>query len=474
MERRCASIRHRGAALTAPPLYHACSVARAEDAFRSLTNIAMPGGMIYSVHVGQSCLLQINAIPAQTLDMAMSDSRDDKMAVSITSDVLDTRNGNPVPPGETNGYAGHANGDTAGAKIHIPVDARGLALTSIATIAIVFALYAAHAFFIPLLFGIFIAYTLNPVVVWLERIHIPRLIGTSLLLIAIVSSGIVTAVNLRDEFNSILLNLPAATQKLSRAVRAMDTRHSALQQMQAAANEIEKATNQAAGVRPARPAQDQSIFNVNQWLLVGSVGVLTLLAQATMVVFLVFFFLLSGDTFKRKLVKISGRALSTRKITVHILEGINKSIQNYMFMLLVTNMLFALSMWGALEWIGLANAGAWAVAAGFLHIIPYFGPLLIIGAAGVTAFMQFGTFASVFAVAGATLAISIIIGTFVTTWMTGRIAKMNAAAVFVSLLFWAWLWGIWGMLLGIPIVVILKVVAEHVEGMQQISEILGE
>jgi predicted PurR-regulated permease PerM len=58
--------------------------------------------------------------------------------------------------------------------------------------------------------------------------------------------------------------------------------------------------------------------------------------------------------------------------------------------------------------------------------------------------------------------------------MTGRIAKMNAAAVFVSLLFWAWLWGIWGMLLGIPIVVILKVVAEHVEGMQPISEILGE
>jgi predicted PurR-regulated permease PerM len=58
--------------------------------------------------------------------------------------------------------------------------------------------------------------------------------------------------------------------------------------------------------------------------------------------------------------------------------------------------------------------------------------------------------------------------------MTGRIAKMNAAAVFVSLLFWAWLWGIWGMLLGIPIVVILKVAAEHVEGMQPISEILGE
>jgi predicted PurR-regulated permease PerM len=384
--------------------------------------------------------------------------------------------GNERPAQPETSYASdtHAT-NMATAKIHFPVDARGMALTSIATIAVVYALYAAHAFFIPLLFGIFIAYTLNPVVAWLEKLHIPRLLGTSILLIAIVSGGVATVVNLRDEFNSILLNLPAATQKLTRAVRAMDNRHSALQQMQAAANEIQKATNQAAGVRPpARPAQDQPLFNFNQWLLVGSVGVLTLLAQATMVVFLVFFFLLSGDTFKRKLVKISGRSLSSRKITVHILERINKSIQSYMFMLLVTNMLFALLMWGALEWIGLANAGAWAIAAGCLHIIPYFGPILIIATAGVTAFMQFGTFASVFAVGGATLTISILIGTFVTTWMTGRIAKMNASAVFVSLLFWAWLWGIWGMLLGIPIVVILKVVSEHVEGMQQISEILGE
>jgi predicted PurR-regulated permease PerM len=409
----------------------------------------------------------------------MSDTSDSKSVVSATPVTPEPGTAQRVPPEAGQpaqaAYTAHTmNSEMPNAKIHFPVDARGMALTSIAGIAIVCALYAAHAFFIPLLFGIFIAYTLNPVVAWLERIHIPRLLGTSIVLIAIVSSGVVTAVNLRDEFNSILLNLPAATQKLSRAVRALDNRHSALQQMQAAANEIEKATNQAAGVRPPARTPDKPLFNVNQWLLVGSVGVLTLLAQAMMVVFLVFFFLLSGDTFKRKLVKISGRSLSSRKITVHILEGINRSIQSYMFMLLVTNMLFGLLMWGALEWIGLANAGAWAVAAGFLHIIPYFGPVLIIAAAGVTAFMQFGTFASVFAVAGATLVISVLIGTFVTTWMTGRIAKMNAAAVFVSLLFWAWLWGIWGMLLGIPIVVILKVVSEHVEGMQPVSEILGE
>jgi predicted PurR-regulated permease PerM len=51
---------------------------------------------------------------------------------------------------------------------------------------------------------------------------------------------------------------------------------------------------------------------------------------------------------------------------------------------------------------------------------------------------------------------------------------MNAAAVFISLLFWAWLWGVWGMLLGIPITVILKVVSQHVEQLQPVAELLGD
>ena len=72
------------------------------------------------------------------------------------------------------------------------------------------------------------------------------------------------------------------------------------------------------------------------------------------------------------------------------------------------------------------------------------------------------------------LAIAIAVGMFVTTWMTGRIAHMNAAAVFISLLFWGWLWGVWGMLLSIPIIVIIKVVSQHVEQLHPIAELLGD
>jgi predicted PurR-regulated permease PerM len=358
-----------------------------------------------------------------------------------------------------------------------PVHVRGMALSIIATVIFVFALQWAQKFLIPVMFGVFIAYTLNPVVVWLQHFKIPRVFGTTLVMAVILLGIGATANNLADEFNSILDGLPATAHKVSRALGKMnDGQPSAIQQMQAAATEIEKATNQAAGVRPSRKIAmlDQPSFKVNEWLWVGSVGAAAFIGQVTMVVFLVFFLLLSGDTFKRKLVRLTGPTLSHKKITVQILDEINTSVQNYMFMLLVTNTLLALLMWIALRWIGLENAGAWAVAAGLLHIIPYFGPLLITAATGLTAFVQFESVSMVLLVASSSLIIATLVGTLVTTWMTGKIAKMNPAAVFVSLLFWGWLWGICGMLLGIPIIFIIKVVSERIEGMQLLSELLGD
>ena len=137
-------------------------------------------------------------------------------------------------------------------------------------------------------------------------------------------------------------------------------------------------------------------------------------------------------------------------------------------------MLIALLSWIAFSWIGLENAGAWAVAAGLLHVIPYLGPGVAAAATGMAAFTQSESFGMALVVAGASMAIATVVGTFVTTWMVGRIAQMNSAAVFISLLFWGWLWGVWGMLLAIPIIVIVKVVSEHVEQLQPVAELLGD
>lgn len=363
-------------------------------------------------------------------------------------------------------------------RIAPPVHARGLALAILAGLAFVFALQWAQRFFVPLLFGIIIAYTLNPLVAWLERLKIPRLVGTCLVM-AIILGGIVAGAEpLLDQTQSIMERLPDSARKISHALNKwQDGQPSTIQRMQSAATEIEN----AAGRTPLLPASakksaspEPSQMKVSDWVVTGSMNAVMFVGQVAIVVFLVFFLLLSGDTFKRKLVKLTGPSISKKKITVHILDEINVSIQNYMFMLLMMNVLLALVSWIAYRWIGLENAGAWAVAAGFFHIIPYLGPMIMIAATGLASFMQFESFSMLMLVSGISLAIAILVGTVITTWMTGRVAKMNTAAVFISLLFWGWLWGICGMLLGIPIIVIVKVIAEHIEGLQPIAELLGE
>ncbi len=372
---------------------------------------------------------------------------------------------------------------TSTLRFPIHVNARGLALGIIATIAFVYALQWSKDFLVPLLLGIFIAYTLNPVVMWLERCKIPRAIGATLVTFAILGLLAVTLNRVQGEFFNIIDDLPRITQKVTKVLRdTNDGTPGTITQIQAAANQIEQATANPGAEEKKVTTRKVAVaaagaggtFKVMDWVLAGSMSVVGFITQATMVVFLVFFLLLAGDTFKRKLVKLTGPSLSRKKVTVHILDDINSSIQNYMFMLLVTNTLLALMMWGALKAIGLQNAGAWAIVAGLLHIMPYFGPLLITLATGLAAFMQFDTLGKVLLVTGSSLAIATLVGTVIATWMTGRIAKMNPAAVFVSLLFWGWLWGMWGLLLGVPVVVMIKVVAERVEGMEVLAELLGE
>src|SRR5439155_2501954 len=123
----------------------------------------------------------------------------------------------------------------------------------------------------------------------------------------------------------------------------------------------------------------------------GSMGAVLFVVQAAMVLFLVFFLLVSGDTFKRKLVRITGPSLSRRRITLEIVEEINSSVQRYMLMLLVTNTLVGMLTWVALRLIGLQNAEAWAVAAGLLHVVPYLGPSVTAVALGLASFLQFSS-----------------------------------------------------------------------------------
>ncbi|MBB5213463.1 AI-2E family transporter [Parapusillimonas granuli] len=391
---------------------------------------------------------------------------------------MDTaKNSNPI---EQAGSAAPAQAEAAAVPARRPGDT---ALTILAVLAFVFALQWARDFFIPLVFGILIAYTLNPVVIWLERLRLPRALASAVVMLALLGSSTLVASSVYNEAQAIMDELPIATYKLTSALRRLDDgEQGPLDKLRSAADALKKAANADGGSADPAPSVQpppavlikQPDFDLNDWLLAGSKSAAAFIGQLTMVLFLVFFALVSGNTFKRKLVKLTGPSLSNKKITVQILDDINSSIQKYMLMLLVTNTMLGLLTWLALHWIGLDNAGAWALVAALTHIIPYFGSMIAMTAIAFAAFLQFESFSMMLLAAFATLAISTLVGMLVSTWMTGRIAKMNAMAVFVALLFGAWLWGVWGMLLCVPVIVVIKVISQHVEDLHALAELLSE
>ncbi|HYN55296.1 MAG TPA: AI-2E family transporter [Methylotenera sp.] len=370
--------------------------------------------------------------------------------------------------------------------VNDPLQVKNVALVVIMVIAIIFALDWAQSFIITMLLGILLSHTLNPIVIWLESMKVPRWIGSTVVILALIGGIIFSAYALRGQVQSIITKLPEAATKLT---STLETKRGApltnLQKVQIAATQVETATSAVENTNvignntPRKKSTmhvviDERKFRVADFLWRGSLGVFGFVGEAITMIFLAYFLLLSGDIFRRKMVRLTGPSLTRKKITVNILDDISHSTQRYMFMLLVTNVMVGLLTWIALRVIGLENAGAWSVAAGFMHLVPYFGPVITAGVTGMAAYMQFDSLLIAFTVAGISMLIATIIGVFVTTWMTGRIAKMNPAAVFISLLFFAWLWGLWGMLLGIPIIVIIKVICEHIEQFQPIAELLGD
>ncbi len=349
------------------------------------------------------------------------------------------------------------------------------AVIVLAVIALVAALYLARAFFVPFLIGILASYMLRPVVDWLKALHVPRPVAAALVLFVIVGGLSWIAFSLRDEATTMIERLPEAAHKLRQNLNiARAGNPTALQNMQTAANELQGAAADAGfkpGTRVVTAREPEPTAWLRDYALAQSALLIEVAAQAPIVLLLTYFLLASGQHFRRKLVQLVGP--SHQKETVHILEEINVQIQRYLLVTLVSNTLIGVGTWLAFQALGMEQAGVWGVAAGVLHFMPYLGPALIALASGVAAFMQFGSPLNALAVAGTSLLVAGIIGVVFMTWLQSHFAHMNAAVLFIALLFFGWLWGVWGLLLSAPLVTIAKVVCDRVESLKPVGQLLG-
>ena len=358
-----------------------------------------------------------------------------------------------------------------------PMDIRSLALTTLAVIAAIVLFRYAQAVIIPVVLGILISYALQPLVAALERARIVRPIAAALVLLTIVGAGGTLLYQLRYEAAEIVEQLPEAARRLRRIVEGeRRSGPTAIEQVQKAATELERAANAAAPTPGGnnRVQVQEPPFRVTQYLVWGSMNLFAGAMQVLMILFLSYFLLASGDLYRRKLVKMAGPSLEKKKVTLQILREIDGQIERFLVVQLFTSAIVGVTTWLALRWIGFEQPAFWGLLAGVFNSIPYFGPVVVTGAIGVVAFLQFGEIRPILLAAGTTFAITTLEGVLLTPLLTSRAARMNAVAVFVGLLFWGWLWGVWGTLLAVPMLMIVKAVCDRVEDLQPIGELLGD
>ena len=352
-----------------------------------------------------------------------------------------------------------------------------IAIIVVGCVAAIAAARFAEPLLVPVVAGIVLSYTLRPLVSALERVHVPRLAGAGLVIVALVALISATAWALRDDVSEMVAELPSAARKL-RIAAAESARDApgAIANVKAAAEELDRAaaetTGKPASAAPPPPSGASSQFQtlIDQ----NSSKALIVLSELFIAVALAFFLLAAGDTFRRKVAKLAGASLARRRVTVEALNEIDEQISAYMMSLLTINCLVALATWGALAWWGLPNPGMWGLIVGILHVIPYAGTVVSIALVGGAAFLHAGNFVDAAAAAAIVGVIAAVIGMGLATWLQGRACRINAVAAFIGVMFFGWLWGGWGLLLGMPILGVLKSIADRVESLASISELLGE
>jgi predicted PurR-regulated permease PerM len=365
--------------------------------------------------------------------------------------------------------------------LHMPVDVRSASLVVLAVLASVFALRWAAAVFIPLMVSLMLTYALAPLVDRLERWKISRWLGAAVILIGLGGAFGWTGYSLAGSASELVDALPVAAQKLRLAMHTgpRNADPSTLDTVQKAAAQLEQAAEEnsakvAARKGVARVVIERPSFNVRDYLWTGTVGLIAAAGQLTLVAFLTFFALGSGDTFRRKLVKITGPSLQKKKITVHVLDDITGHIERYLLVQILTSALVGVATGLAFWAIGLENAAVWGIVAAVTNLIPYIGSVIVMAAAALVAFLQFNGIEMALLVGGTSLVIHTLIGNLLVPVLTSKTSRMNPVAVFVGVIFWGWLWGIWGLLLGIPIMMVAKAVCDHVEDLEPIGELLGD
>ena len=342
----------------------------------------------------------------------------------------------------------------------------------LAILAVVAALKLSQGLLAPLVLALFIAVALAPPVRWLSHL-IPRSIAAGVVVVGLVSAASLAGYSLTDEVAAFSKRLPGIVREVKTALESASPRQGLLRQLQQAFTELQQAAAppDAPGTTPVTIVEP---VDVQKEMMSGAATTAGVAGQVILLCFFVYFLLASGDQFKAKLVKISGPRLSAKKVTIQMIDEMMDKIGRFVFYQVWSGALVGIVTWLAFVALGVHYAPLWGIAAGVVNCVPYFGPTVVMAASGFAALLQFHSIPMAVAVAAVSVVVTSVEGMLLAPVALGRASEANAVAVFLALMFWGWLWGPIGLVIAVPILMVFKTIADHVEALSSLSLMLSE
>ena len=340
-----------------------------------------------------------------------------------------------------------------------------LAVFGIFVMAFMAFLYWSKPFALPVVLALLLTFLLRPVVVFLARLRIPEIVGSVLVLAVFL--GILAAVisNLVQPATQWVAKAPQtmrdAEQKLRKLVRPAA-------QLSRAAETVETITTESAGATPAPKVQ----IKENTFQKTAFEYASTFVTSAVETVVLLFFFLALGDTFTRKLIKVLPTSRDKEK-ALQITHELQHNVSLFLFTITAINACLGALVGFAVMLLGMPNPLLWGAVVALLNFIPYFGPWMGIVVLAIAGFVSFDEPARAFLPPIIYLALHAVESNFITPLILGRRLTMNPVVIFLSLMFWMWLWGVPGALISVPLLMMLKVFCDHLKPLAPLGEFIS-
>jgi len=347
-----------------------------------------------------------------------------------------------------------------------PFGIRNVALTGLFILAAFYTLYFTRSFFLPIVLALLLSLLLTPPVRLLRRLRIPEPLGAGLIMLALLGGVGFGIYELSGPAYEWMQKAPQSLRKVELKLRDLKR---PVQTLGRATEQVEKMANVAGA--PKTPAVTvKAAPSLGQRLLSGTTE---LVAQAAVMLTLLYFLLASGDLFLRKLIKVLP-SLSDKRRAVEIARQVESDISAYLWTVTTINIGLGVGVTVAMWLIGLPNPVLWGVMATLTNYIPYLGAMICYVVFGMVGFLTFDDLTHSLLPMGAFFLLNLLEAYIFTPMVLGRRLTLNPVVIFLGLTFWGWLWGITGAILAVPIMVVLKIFCDHIEPLAPIGEFLGD